>query len=264
MPHLVRIKRKPDYKSYCAFDHMPIVDNELWYERDARKTYHIGCPPIELEPRFSPKSPAAITYDMKQHQNEYPQKPIQTYRERVQEQEVKTLDVKSYLLPKVTELYDGKFCVPIMYSDGTHGHAVVWMKTMNKDAKYPGSRRVRVHLGRHNGSEFIDAAYITAKGYFNWSKSFASAELEGERRKAAMSAVELVVKGIENSQLAIAYAKLARKCFHCNRDLTAEVTLKHIDETGGLGPYCFKHYPQLANTVLQNKSTNQPIITFRV
>lgn len=258
--HLIRIKRKIDYRSFCAFDHKEIMDDEIWYDRDAKVVFHVGCPPIVLEPRtgYRPPNVKEITQKMTQQQQ------ITTYRPKVQDQEVKTLDVQSHLLKDVTDLFDGKFTVPITYSNGSHEHAVVWLKTMGKDARYPGSKRIRIHLGRHDNVDFLDAAYIDVKGYLNWRKDFQNSNLTDERRKGAIAAIELVVQGKENAELAMKYAMLARKCWHCNRDLTSEITLKRIEETGGLGPVCANKYPHLLEKIQNGRTNNHVIVSFNV
>lgn len=264
----------------CAFCHKNFIVNqeEILYSKEQRRAWHLGCPPIEMprQPRSSsaPKptelpKPAHRIQDTEDH----PKAEIEsisndvsalasqhtTWRPNIMTTQVKTDVVESQVLPDLAQLFDGKFSIPVKMKDGTETHVSVRIDTRKADHKFAGSRRIRAHFGRHDGKEFIDVAYIPVNGRIRWYHSFQhQSELTAEKKDIVRKAVELLLAGKENAEYAMEYARICKRCWHCNKDLTSLDTLQKINEYRGLGPICYKKYPLLRNRITSEAIASQP------
>src|SRR6266702_4339032 len=132
----------------CAFCHRLFIVNEedIHYDPNARKAFHLACPPV-VTPRYSAS-------------NQQPE----AQRKNIMFTKTKTELIESQVLPDITKLFDGKFAIPCQLKDHTNTHLSLRIDTVKKDKKYAGSRKIRVHFGRHDGQKFIDVAFIPLGG----------------------------------------------------------------------------------------------------
>jgi hypothetical protein len=182
-----------------------------------------------------------------------------TWRKNIMATATKTDVVESQVLPDLAVLFDGKFSIPVKMKDGTDTHVSIRIDTRKAGHKFAGSRRIRAHFGRHDGKEFIDVAYIPVNSKLRWYHSFQyESELTAEKKDIIRKAIDMLLTGKENAEYAMEYARICRRCWHCNKDLTSLDTLQKINEYKGMGPVCFKKYPALRDRISADAVAAKP------
>jgi hypothetical protein len=177
-------------------------------------------------------------------------------RKDISNVDVKTIEAMSYNVPKLIDLFDGRFTIPFLWKgDPTKRHITLWITTKGKDSKYPGSRRIRVLHGRDNEREYVDVAYITVGGKLCFLNLDNDATFSQKKIVVLRSAVKLLAEGSEQDKYGMCYALISRKCWRCGRTLTNPETLKL---KSGLGPICDK-YVEGRGVVLGNISEPEPV-----
>lgn len=225
----------------CAFCHkFFIVGREtIIYDPNLHKAFHEGCP-------------NQVIQEPKQQNILPPPPPLIPQRQNIMSVKTKTDHIESQVLPDLTLLFDGKFAIPCQLKDGTQTHLSLRIDTVKEGYKYAGSRRIRVHFGRHDGQKFIDVSFITTDNRYIEYKSFKyETEMTDEKKNIVREAVKLLLQGQENAVYALEYARICRRCWHCNMDLTNIHTLEQLEKHSGLGPVCYKKYPHLRNRIDQ-------------
>lgn len=230
---------------HCHKKFEPNIDRIKLHKR-SKKAYHLNC---EATP---------LPWSEKKQTIENAASTETTSRKSIQSVKTKTDIIESQVLSDVSKLFDGRFTIPCKLNN-EETYLTVSITTAKAHHKYPGSRLIKIHFGRHDKKLFIRAAFITTKGEFHYYKSFnEETDLSADKKRIAKAAIQMLLTGQENEVYALEFARICKECWHCGKPLINDHTLQMIEQWKGLGPVCHKKYPELANRITEETKKVRP------
>ncbi len=246
-----QMKAKMGSCAFChAKFHVDLVDRknseDIMYDNVARRAFHLTCPP-EIMPQ--PNTTRENTSGDIQFKAGIENKNIEVQRQDLTNVKTKTDVIESQVLPEILNLFDAKFAIPCEL-EGEKTHLSIRVAT-RKNGKFVGSRVIQAHFGRHDGRQFIPVAYIPKDGnkMFYYRSFLNETEMPENKKEVVRQAIKMLLEGTENAAYALEYARVCRRCWHCNLPLINVRTLEQLNEHKGMGPVCWNKYPELRDRV---------------